>query len=824
MKKLSKLKRCSSPITLTLLASLLIFSTPTAVYAEGGTNNYPYTPVGESPILNTDHFFTVELHAGEQGYFGDPEIKDTTSSPQYDGDTFKDYTTPDPIDYNEWMFLGWVSDPDNLDSTVAPGVNQITDDITDLYAVWTDHILVTYNGSGNANGYVEDEDGHTHSALPVKMDLNAFFDDSLTGTPANNQYTFNGWYTSQGCSGDKLDSTYPLNRFTASRGSLDVYACYDVNTDDVTALPEDTQIDVAEGGDKLFSYVPEETTVYKFETYDTETTYGTQSYLFLYDENFHMISNITRAHEPDVEIVYLLDAGKTYYLQVSELRYNEMSTFIRITTPDYATVTYHANPAEGYTAYFDDNETKLSKNYAYTLGYNVSNIQYYEIGMVNERGMVFHGWSTNPDAISGETIFVNEDVDVYAVWEYKDVVTYSPDEGYFSWTTSGDENLYADYYDDDIFEGSLYDPKSYDDEQAFVGWATTRDATEPNVFEGHTAFGDIEFEDPDNPTLYAVYGEKVSVVFTTWDDDGGYYLQNPNKRTYKSVAGKGRVFYGLTAYNLDYNKQAIFYVDQEGEEIEFTFDYDPDYRLKGDSVFKPVWGYLTALMSNGGYWYDEEDYDGFWVPLRIEGGFRNESVLETIGKPTHPDPNKYLAGWAYEQDATEPDVEEGTPVEDLYEIWAVWKDDEYYFAENENPTWTRGSGEDLQITVKRQGDDELTYDNFTNLTIDGETATEGEAYEKARGSLILTLKADYLETLGNGGHELAFLFTGASLSTTLTIVEEEAQPTEDSKETPTTPDTGINSVTEASATALACSGLTSIMALATYLLIHKKRA
>ena len=75
--------------------------------------------------------------------------------------------------------------------------------------------------------------------------------------------------------------------------------------------------------------------------------------------------------------------------------------------------------------------------------------------------------------------------------------------------------------------------------------------------------------------------------------------------------------------------------------------------------------------------------------------------------------------------------------------------------------WYKGSTDGTTFTFNNQVDDTKTYTNFDSYTgdkvfVDGNAVND---YDAASGSLILTLKAAYLETLGVGDHTLKVMFT-----------------------------------------------------------------
>ncbi len=78
------------------------------------------------------------------------------------------------------------------------------------------------------------------------------------------------------------------------------------------------------------------------------------------------------------------------------------------------------------------------------------------------------------------------------------------------------------------------------------------------------------------------------------------------------------------------------------------------------------------------------------------------------------------------------------------------------------------SGKDAVYIVKRSVEDDRTFDNYTGATVDGKEIPEnGSTAEK--GSLILTLKSSYLDTLSVGDHKVTILFTDRTVEAPLKI-------------------------------------------------------
>lgn len=83
-----------------------------------------------------------------------------------------------------------------------------------------------------------------------------------------------------------------------------------------------------------------------------------------------------------------------------------------------------------------------------------------------------------------------------------------------------------------------------------------------------------------------------------------------------------------------------------------------------------------------------------------------------------------------------------------------------------------GDGSDAVITV-RQNDPEqdiYTFERFDSLLVDGKKAGK-QKYTAVKGSLILTLKASYLNSLSPGEHPVKITFSdGGEVSTALIIL------------------------------------------------------
>ena len=93
----------------------------------------------------------------------------------------------------------------------------------------------------------------------------------------------------------------------------------------------------------------------------------------------------------------------------------------------------------------------------------------------------------------------------------------------------------------------------------------------------------------------------------------------------------------------------------------------------------------------------------------------------------------------------------------------------YTVSEGDKSTWEKGSDSTLDFTVNRSIDDSQTYGQFRELLIDGGTVANSH-YTVSAGSLNVSLKASYLETLAEGPHTLTVVFGDATSSEVTFIV------------------------------------------------------
>ena len=94
----------------------------------------------------------------------------------------------------------------------------------------------------------------------------------------------------------------------------------------------------------------------------------------------------------------------------------------------------------------------------------------------------------------------------------------------------------------------------------------------------------------------------------------------------------------------------------------------------------------------------------------------------------------------------------------------------YAFVSGDGSSWTKSSTDPLTFTVKRSEADEQTYGRFVAVDVDG-TAVDAENFETKAGSLILSLKPTYLQTLESQEHKLEVKFDDGTATATFTVTD-----------------------------------------------------
>lgn len=123
--------------------------------------------------------------------------------------------------------------------------------------------------------------------------------------------------------------------------------------------------------------------------------------------------------------------------------------------------------------------------------------------------------------------------------------------------------------------------------------------------------------------------------------------------------------------------------------------------------------------------------------------------------------NNELPDYSFSDD-NPPEVDQPTPSQPENSVA------EYTNESGSKIKWSAKSNEDLHIIIHSSINDSETFEKFVNLTIDGKIVDQ-KNYTAKSGSLKLSIKADYLNTLSVGDHSLSANFKDGKSELNLTI-------------------------------------------------------
>ena len=112
----------------------------------------------------------------------------------------------------------------------------------------------------------------------------------------------------------------------------------------------------------------------------------------------------------------------------------------------------------------------------------------------------------------------------------------------------------------------------------------------------------------------------------------------------------------------------------------------------------------------------------------------------------------------------------------------------YSMVKAEGTEQTTGEIRELVVRIKRSENDDQTFNSYTGAEMDGKALTAREA-SAAKGSLILTVTKEYMETLAAGDHTLKVKFTDGDVEIPVKIKAAPPTPTPTPKPMPKTGDT-----------------------------------
>ena len=92
----------------------------------------------------------------------------------------------------------------------------------------------------------------------------------------------------------------------------------------------------------------------------------------------------------------------------------------------------------------------------------------------------------------------------------------------------------------------------------------------------------------------------------------------------------------------------------------------------------------------------------------------------------------------------------------------------YYAASGDSRTYTKRSGEDVVIVFRNTQYDSVTFDLFRRIEADGQPV-DPDAYTAERGSAVITVSSEYLDTLPAGAHTFTAVFKDGSADAVITV-------------------------------------------------------
>ena len=155
----------------------------------------------------------------------------------------------------------------------------------------------------------------------------------------------------------------------------------------------------------------------------------------------------------------------------------------------------------------------------------------------------------------------------------------------------------------------------------------------------------------------------------------------------------------------------------------------------------------------------------------------------TGNTPTKAEDEDYtyaFSGWT-------PEVKTVTGDTTYTAAYASTKKVHYKVVEGEGAVYKQGSDGTLTFVFKRTENDETAFDHFTGAKFDGKQLTRNEQYTAEKGSVIITLQPDFLQTLSVGSHTITACFDdGNDVDVDMNVDEsEEENSTEKTSESST---------------------------------------
>ena len=295
-----------------------------------------------------------------------------------------------------------------------------------------------------------------------------------------------------------------------------------------------------------------------------------------------------------------------------------------------------------------------------------------------------------------------------------------------------------------------------------------------------------DFDDIDYPVNMSVTeGEEVTLTakptdgyeFKGWY--GGVIQNDPDQSLYGFVA--------------DYDPDKLISAD-----ANYTFTAGPSLNMVFYGVFeKHVHTLVKTDKVEAGC--ETAGTEAYWTCSECKKMFSDEAGTKEITEPVKIEATGHDWGeWKVTKEAstTEKGIETRTCINDSSHTETRDIDKisvAYTLSGGDGGSHEKGSSETLVFTFKRSVDDSETLGHFKGIKVDG-AEVDPSNYTAAAGSAVVTLKADYLDTLGTGAHTLTAVFDDADeVSGTFTVTEKAEDPVIPDNNKNKTPATGDGS-------------------------------
>ncbi len=181
------------------------------------------------------------------------------------------------------------------------------------------------------------------------------------------------------------------------------------------------------------------------------------------------------------------------------------------------------------------------------------------------------------------------------------------------------------------------------------------------------------------------------------------------------------------------------------------------YTFTGDTTVYAVWEIKTYTVSFAG-----------------NGGSSTPSQTVEHGKTAQEPDDPVKAGSSFDgwftDTALTKEYDFSTPVTGDLTLYAKWSQVvKYTVVSGGGSIYGKTSGRTLVIVVKRTPMDNVCYDHFRSVDIDGLRLQQGTDYSVKPGSTILTLEPSYLKNLNSGSHIVSINFDDGAATTGLTV-------------------------------------------------------